>query len=206
MLRNTGSQTWRVYAYNNTTGAAVTGDAANITAKISIDGGTLTTTDDANPTETELGYYLFTMIKAETNGAMLDLYPDSSTSNVVVKGTPESLVTIQPYKVKAGITYNASGDKAQISAWLVDSQTEDKIDLLTLDSTPTLSVTLREHGSGTVLFTATGDQTDVNDSVIEIEEATPGFTDNVLYEMEVTLNENSNDHVGSFPVPIFGAS
>lgn len=88
MLKNTAGQKWRVFAFNRTTNAPVTGDAANITAKLSIDYGARTATVDVNPTEAEDGYYHFDLSQAETNGNYLEIYPESSTSNVQVLGDP----------------------------------------------------------------------------------------------------------------------
>ena len=88
MFKNTSSQRWIVYAFDTTTNAAKTGDSANITAKISKDGGTLTATNDTNPSEMEDGYYEFALTQAETNADELFITPESSTSNIAVIGCP----------------------------------------------------------------------------------------------------------------------
>lgn len=93
MLKNVAGQKWRVFAFNTTTGAKVTGDAANITAKLSKDHGTLSAVTDTNPTETEDGYYLFDVSQTETNANVLALYPESATPNVQVIGDPPSIFT-----------------------------------------------------------------------------------------------------------------
>jgi hypothetical protein len=83
-----GNTKWRVFAFNRTTGAPVTGDAANITAKISIDYGSRTALSDVNPAEAEDGYYYFDLTEAERTGTWFEIYPESSTSGVQVIGVP----------------------------------------------------------------------------------------------------------------------
>lgn len=96
MQKNTAGQKWRVFAFNRTTLAPVTGDAANITAKIQIDHGAAVATNDVNPTEVESGYYDFDLLQAETNGNILDLIPVSGTADVQVIGVPGRVFTVPP--------------------------------------------------------------------------------------------------------------
>lgn len=91
MLSNTK---WRVFAFNRTTGAPVTGDSANITAKLAIDYGTATALTDANPVEVEDGYYYFDLTTIERTGQFFELFPESSTSNVQVIGVPGYLASV----------------------------------------------------------------------------------------------------------------
>lgn len=84
MKKNVVGQKIRVFAFNRTTNVPVTGDAANITCKVSKDNGATTALADTNPTETEDGFYLFDLTQEETNADTLDFYPESSTLNVVV--------------------------------------------------------------------------------------------------------------------------
>ncbi len=79
---------WRVFAFDLTTGEPVTGDAANITAKLSIDYGTATALADTNPTEVEDGYYRFDLSESERDGSHFELFPESSTNDVQVIGVP----------------------------------------------------------------------------------------------------------------------
>jgi hypothetical protein len=88
MLKYVAGQKWRVFAFNRTTNSPVTGDAANITAKLSIDYGSRTAVSDTNPTEAEDGYYYFDLTAAETNGNILEIFPESATSGVQVIGIP----------------------------------------------------------------------------------------------------------------------
>lgn len=86
--KNTSGQEWQVFAFDTTTNLPETGDAANITAKISKDGGALTATNDTNPTEEEGGFYSFTLTQAETNADKLFIVADSGTANIEVIGLP----------------------------------------------------------------------------------------------------------------------
>lgn len=84
LQKNTAGQRIRVFAFNVTTGLPVTGDAANITCKLSIDYASPVALTDTNPDEIEDGYYHFLPTQAETNGDVLEAYPESSTANVQV--------------------------------------------------------------------------------------------------------------------------
>lgn len=84
MYKNLSGQKIRVFAFDRATALPVSGDALNITCKVSIDNAAAVDLEDVNPTETEDGYYLFDLTKAETNGNTLDFYPESSTSGVQV--------------------------------------------------------------------------------------------------------------------------
>jgi len=95
MKKNVSGQRWVVFAYDLTDGTPKTGDAAQITAKISKDGGALTATNDTNPTELEDGFYEFDLTQAETNAYELFLSPESSTSDIQVVGSPATIFTTQ---------------------------------------------------------------------------------------------------------------
>jgi hypothetical protein len=94
MYKNTASQKWTVFAFNITTNAPITGDSANITANLRIDGAAANAVDDTNPTELEDGFYQFDLTQAETNGDNIVICPDSSTSDVQVIGCPMSVWTL----------------------------------------------------------------------------------------------------------------
>lgn len=87
--KNTANQKLSVFAYDSTTGDPVTGDAANITAQLSLDGGTSAATNDTNPTELDAtdhpGIYIFDMTQAETNANMINLSAVSATANVLLE-------------------------------------------------------------------------------------------------------------------------
>jgi hypothetical protein len=87
LLKNT-AQKIHVYAYDTTTGAPKTGDAANITGSVSLD-GTRNAIDDTNPDEVDAtnmpGIYSFNLTAAETNCDSFALVAKSSTSNVRIE-------------------------------------------------------------------------------------------------------------------------
>lgn len=85
LFKNVASQKVHVFAYDSTTGAAKTGDAANITAYVSLD-GTANAVDDTNPAEVDAtnmpGVYVFDLAQAETNCNAFALYAKSATANI----------------------------------------------------------------------------------------------------------------------------
>lgn len=83
MIRNT-TNTLKVFAFNHNTAHPQTGDAANITCKVSLNGGARNALADTNPVELEDGYYLFDVTAAESNGVTADFFPESSTNNIQV--------------------------------------------------------------------------------------------------------------------------
>lgn len=91
MRKNVAGQTAVVFAYNSTTLAPVTTDAANITATIAKQTtgsafGAATSTNDANPTHLGSGYYAFDLTQAETNADHIVIAPTSATSTTIVNG------------------------------------------------------------------------------------------------------------------------
>lgn len=89
MYKNLASQKLAVYARNVVTDQPATGDAANITAAISKDGGATAPTNDANPTELSAashpGIYLFDVLQAETNADLVVVNAVSSTANIQIE-------------------------------------------------------------------------------------------------------------------------
>jgi len=92
MQKNTAGK-WAVFAWTTADGLPKTGDAAQITANMRIDGGAANAIDDTNPAELEDGYYLFDITAAEANGDNLLLCPASSTAGVQVIGVPGAVWT-----------------------------------------------------------------------------------------------------------------
>jgi hypothetical protein len=84
VLKNTAGQKVVVFAWDTANQTPKTGDAANITAKLSKDGGTYTALSDTNPTELERGRYAFDLTQEETNCDRWHLIPYSATSDVIV--------------------------------------------------------------------------------------------------------------------------
>jgi hypothetical protein len=93
MQKNVASQKFVVFAYNRTNNTPLTGDAANITANITLNSGTAAATNDVNPTETEDGFYEFDATQAETNANALQVFPASSTANIQVISVPGVIYT-----------------------------------------------------------------------------------------------------------------
>lgn len=91
--RNSIDQVWRVYAYNRQTNEPYLGGAATLTAKIELDNAGPNPTASLHPVEKEDGFYNFPLTQPETNADRLDLYPESSTSDIVVIGVPGTIFT-----------------------------------------------------------------------------------------------------------------
>lgn len=96
MFKNVAS-TFVVFAFDATTNVPKTGDAANITAYVSKDYGTVTVLGDTSATEFDAtnapGYYWFTAAQAETNGDCLMVTAKSATANIKVLGAPAIIYT-----------------------------------------------------------------------------------------------------------------
>ncbi len=86
MLKNVASQFVIVFAWDHANGVPKTGDAANITARISKDSVDSAASNDVNPTEisatTHKGQYAFTMQQAETNCDLFGLTAVSATADI----------------------------------------------------------------------------------------------------------------------------
>lgn len=86
LKKNVASQKVAVLAWDVTDDEPKTGDAANITAQISKDGGACAATNDVNPTELDAtdakGVYLFDLTQAETNADLIVISAVSSTANI----------------------------------------------------------------------------------------------------------------------------
>lgn len=126
--KNTASQKFNVLAINSATGSSVTGDAANITAKISIDSAAFASLTDTNPTELDAtnapGVYVFDLSQAETNGDVLTIVPSSSTANVQMDILNIYTVVLNDYKadVSALATSSALATvDSNVDAILVDT-------------------------------------------------------------------------------------
>jgi len=112
MQKNIANQKWVVFAFDETDNTAKTGDAANITANLRIDGGGANAVDDTNPTELEDGYYVFTITAAESNGNYILICPASSTGNIQVIGCPAAIWTDQAITAGAiEVTYTMYTDE-----------------------------------------------------------------------------------------------
>lgn len=136
MQKNVTGQKWIVFAFDRTDNTPKTGDAANITGNLRIDGGAANAIDDTNPTELEDGYYVFDITQAESNGNMILITPESSTGDIQVIGTPAALYTTAPNFNAIGI--ESDGDLTKVN--LVDTTTTNT-DMLTAADVLTTQMT-----------------------------------------------------------------
>ena len=106
VLKNVAGQKITVLAWDTALDEPKTGDAAQITAYISKDGGGAVQTNDVNPTELDAanmkGLYQFDATQAESNADLVDLLAASATANV--KLDPVSIYTIDPAVYKADVS------------------------------------------------------------------------------------------------------
>lgn len=124
MLKNVAGQKWVVFAFDITDGSAKTGDAANITANLRIDGGGANAVDDTNPSELEDGYYVFDISQDESNGDMILICPASSTANIQVIGVPGAVWTTSLSHTKAGYVDAAISGRSSHDAAAVKTAIE----------------------------------------------------------------------------------
>jgi len=114
---------WIVFAYglpdHASPGVPLTGDAANITANIRIDGAAANAVDDTNPTELEDGFYIFDITAAEANGENLLLTPQSATADVQVISVPGAVWTRPANFSELGI--ETDGDVTQVNTTVTNT-------------------------------------------------------------------------------------
>ncbi len=109
MFKNVAGQFVIVYARDKSTGAEKSGDAANITARISKDSIDSAASNDANPTEiaNAPGQYAFLITQAESNCDLFGLAAASSTTDIellpVIIYTRQQLTFTVAGKVDANI-------------------------------------------------------------------------------------------------------
>lgn len=87
-IKNKSGQKIPVFAWDVLNDTPKTGDAANITAKVRKDGGSVASSNDANPTEVGSdmpGVYEFDATAAETKCDALWWYAKSSTANIRIE-------------------------------------------------------------------------------------------------------------------------
>lgn len=126
MFKNTASQKVTVFAFDYTTGAPKTGDAANLTVYVAKDDGSVTVLGDTSATEADAtnakGLYLFDLTQAETNADKLVFSGKSSTSNVTI--VPITIYTRPPNF--GALSINSSG---QVDAIKIAGTTQTGRDL-----------------------------------------------------------------------------
>jgi hypothetical protein len=91
MLFNRPGQQFHAIAFNEL--GRVSGQAANITSNLSIDGGNREPLNDLNPVEIgTTGEYIFDLTQAEVNGHALNFNPICSTPGVQILGVPSNVI------------------------------------------------------------------------------------------------------------------
>ncbi len=89
MFKDVASQKVPIFAWDSANSQVKTGDAGNITAQISIDGGASAAVTDTNPTELDAadhaGVYLFDLSQAETKGSLIIVTAVSSTADIDIE-------------------------------------------------------------------------------------------------------------------------
>ena len=118
MQHHTASQKFHCITFNQD--ARVTGESANLSCTLSIDGGARSALNDTTATEiNSSGEYTFDLTQAETNGHALSFVPTCSTPGVQVLGTPANLIYTESGGSGTGLyaltvtVENGSGDKIQ---------------------------------------------------------------------------------------------
>jgi len=97
---------------------------------------------------------------------------------------------------------STAGSTAQVALWL--ERDGKKLDIDDIDATCTASVTVREHGSASNLFTLNFTAGDIQGDRFEKEQSSPGFTDDRQYEVAASITENSNTHSTTHSAVIIG--
>jgi len=159
MFKNVASQKLIVYAFDSTTNLPKTGDAANITAYVSKDYGSVTVLGDTSATEMDAtnakGYYLFDLTQAEINADTLLFTAKSSTANIVVIGAPATVFTVPPNFTTFAIDASGRTDigKALGTAVTLDSNNVLNVSTKYLAGT---SLTGRDIGASVLLSAGSG--------------------------------------------------
>lgn len=141
--KNVASQKLAVFAYDSTDGSAKTGDASNITAQISLDGGATDATNDVNPTELDAtdapGIYLFDLEQAETNADLIVVAPVSATANILLDPAIIYTQTLNGSTLTA-VPWNASWD-AEVQSEVDDAIVANNLDHLCKTATASEDMT-----------------------------------------------------------------
>ena len=183
-LKNTAGQKVNFLAINAATGLPVTGDAANITAKISLDSGAAASVADTNPTELDAtnfpGVYVFDLTQGETNADVLTIKSSSSTANVEMDLV--NIYTVDPATYKADVSGLATAINlgitdgkctsiltdtgttipAQISALNDFDPVNDAVANVTLCATTTTNTDMRGTDSGALASSLSITNSNVN--------------------------------------------
>lgn len=169
MQKNVASQKFIVFAFDSTTNLPKTGDAANITAYIAKDFGSVTVLGDTSATEMDAtnakGYYLFDGTQAESNADIILVSGKSSTANIVVIGAPSAIFTtpasFTSSVAQTGDTYARLGAPAGASIAADLAEIEAETDGIAAISTAT-PLTAAQIATGVWQDATAGDFTAAN--------------------------------------------
>jgi hypothetical protein len=157
--KNVSGQQLTVQMWDATTGLPKTGDAANLTAYVSKDDGSVTALTDTSATEASSsnakGQYLFNLTQGETNADKLTFSVVSATSNIVGVATP-AVVYTRPANASA-LSIDSSG-RVDVGKALGTAVTLDANNVLNV-STKYVGGTLqtaRDLGTSVLLSSGTG--------------------------------------------------
>lgn len=181
MFKNVTGQKIRVFAFDTSTGAPKTGDAANLTLYVAKDRGATTALTDTTATEISStnapGEYEFDLTQAETNADVLDFTGKSSTANIAIVPvlnmfTRPQYSTIQAIDSSGRVTVgSAAADSINASALATDAVTEivNAILAAVVEGSTTLVQSIRLHnaalgGKASGLATTTAVYRDVGDT------------------------------------------
>ena len=140
IFKNVASQKIAVYAHNTAADTPKTGDAANITAQISLNGAATAATNDTNPTELDAtdapGIYLFDMTQAETNTDLIILSAVSATGDISIE--PVLIYTLPTYAntqvAQTGDSYARLGAPAGASVSADIAVIDGNVDAVLVDT------------------------------------------------------------------------
>lgn len=196
MQKNTAGK-WVVYAFGDPdhatlAGLPVTGDAANITANIRIDGGAANAVDDTNPTELEDGYYVFDVTAVETNGDNLLIAPESSTANVLVVGVPRSVYTVDNAAIATAVRTEMDSNSTQLAAIVQDTGTDIPATLSTIAGYIDTEIAALQADVTAILADTNELQGDITDGgrVDLLIDAIKAKTDQMIFTVANVLDAN----------------
>lgn len=199
MLKNVASQKLVVFAFDATTNLPKTGDAANLTAYVSKDFGTVTVLGDTSATEMDSanakGYYLFDLTQSETNADILTFSAKSSTSNIVVVAVPAVVATfpttgiLAPATAGRTLVVDASGlaDANTVKIGPTGSGTAQTAKDLGAINVTNLN-TLSGHDPGATLGTSTLTQAQVTGGAYSIQSSSCVLGDARIANLDVAVS------------------
>ena len=164
MIKNLASQKVVFQAIDAATGLPKTGDAANITAYLSKDDGTVTILGDTTATEMNAtnaaGLYLFDLTQSETNADKLVFSGKSATANIalipVVIYTRPANASLFAISGAGEVTVGTNNDKTGYTASSVSDKTGYALSVTPAVAGDAMTLTAGERTSiGTAVWSTT---------------------------------------------------